>query len=73
MKPCVYSTKFLWILFGIALISVGYADIETQTLGDSTKTITESFSGLTKFLTAGSYITGLAFTHNAIFKFKQHK
>ncbi|OYV54138.1 MAG: type IV secretion protein IcmD [Legionella sp. 21-45-4] len=43
------------------------------TLGSMASTITQSFTSLTKLITAGSYIGGLAFFIGAIMKFKQHK
>ncbi|KTD64987.1 hypothetical protein [Legionella shakespearei] len=35
--------------------------------------VTDSFTSLTKLITAGSYLAGLAFSIGAIMKFKQHK
>jgi len=41
--------------------------------GDMAAEITSSFTNLTKLITAGSYLAGLAFSIGAIMKFKQHK
>lgn len=35
--------------------------------------VTNNFTALTRFITAGSYLAGLAFFISAIMKFKQHK
>jgi len=46
---------------------------QSMTLGDMAESITESFTNLTKLVTAASYLAGLAFSIGAIMKFKQHK
>ena len=43
------------------------------TIGDMAESITSSFDNLTKLITAGSYLAGLAFSIGSIMKFKQHK
>jgi len=45
----------------------------TMTLGGMASSITQSFTSLTKLITAGSYLAGLGFSIGAIMKFKQHK
>lgn len=42
-------------------------------LGGMASNITNSFTSLTKLITAGSYLAGLGFSIGAIMKFKQHK
>lgn len=37
------------------------------------ESISESLTNLTKLVTAGSYVAGLAFSIGAVMKFKQHK
>lgn len=44
-----------------------------QSIGDVATQITSSFEQLTKLITAGSYLAGIAFSIGAIMKFKQHK
>ena len=44
-----------------------------QTLGQLAQNLTNSFSGIAKLITAGSYLAGGAFAVGAIMKFKQHK
>lgn len=44
-----------------------------ESMGGMASSITSSFTGLTKLITAGSYLAGLAFSIGAIAKFKQHK
>lgn len=48
-------------------------DSSGTTIGDMAESITESFTNLTKLITAGSYLAGLAVSIGAIMKFKQHK
>ena len=43
------------------------------TLGGMASSITGSFTSLTKLVTAGAYIAGLAFAIGAVMTFKQHK
>ena len=43
------------------------------TIGEIASSITGSFANLSKLITAGSYLAGLAFSIGAIMKFKQHK
>lgn len=45
----------------------------TLTVGGMASSITNSFTNLTKLITAGSYLAGLGFSIGAIMKFKQHK
>lgn len=43
------------------------------TLGEMAEAITEVFDALTKLITGGGYVAGLAFVIGSILKFKQHK
>ena len=43
------------------------------TLGNMASGITSSFVNITKLVTAGCYVAGLAFSVTAILQFKQHK
>ena len=64
---------FLFSLgFGLMMIadSVFAGAISAGTVADN---ITASFTGLTKLVTAGCYVAGLAFAVTAILQFKQHK
>ncbi|HAF87133.1 MAG: type IV secretion protein IcmD [Legionellaceae bacterium] len=71
-KRSKYLLKKIVILLGLLHLSLVYADT-TLTLGGVASTITGSFEQLTKLITAGSYLAGLAFSIGAIMKFKQHK
>jgi intracellular multiplication protein IcmD len=64
-----YALCFLLLL----LVNNTVFAAEVRTLGDMAKAITESFSNLTKLITASSYLAGLGFSIGAIMKFKQHK
>lgn len=47
--------------------------VTTPNIGSVAASVNSSFTSLTKFITAGSYLGGLAFFIGAIMKFKQHK
>ena len=55
------------------LLGSGTLAAATASLGKMATHITGNFEQLTKLITAGSYIAGLAFAIGAIMKFKQHK
>ena len=62
----------LTVMFG----SLGYAAMskaDVQTLGDMAITITKSFEGLAKLITAGAYMAGIGFVMASMLKFKAHK
>ena len=44
-----------------------------QTLGGVASSITSSFAQVTRLITGGSYLAGIAFSIGAIMKFKMHK
>ncbi|RDH40781.1 MAG: type IV secretion protein IcmD [Candidatus Aquirickettsiella gammari] len=44
-----------------------------MTLGDMALTITKSFEGLAKLITAGAYMAGIGFVMASMLKFKAHK
>ena len=66
--------KALWIsgLF-VLVFATESAVAAGLTVGNMASSITGSFVDLTKLITAGSYLAGLAFSIGAIMKFKQHK
>ena len=53
--------------------AVRIAAAAAKTVGDMASSITGSFMAVTKLITAGSYLAGLAFSISAIMKFKAHK
>lgn len=57
----------------LVLISQDVAAANNLTIGKMASSITQSFTNLTKLITAGSYLAGLGFSIGAIMKFKQHK
>ncbi|KTD11812.1 IcmD (DotP) [Legionella gratiana] len=57
----------------LALVSQSAAAGGDMSVGGMASQITSSFTNLTKLITAGSYLAGLAFSIGAIMKFKQHK
>lgn len=70
-KKYNYYSGLVWSVFFGLMSSAGYAT--SLTLGGMASQITDSFESLTKLITAGSYLAGLAFSIGAIMKFKQHK
>lgn len=77
-----YKERFLktqrrLFVFIIALITGNYAAIAyadgVKTLGDMALTITYSFYGLSKLITAGAYMAGMGFVMASMLKFKAHK
>ena len=73
LKKLHYSKKVL-CLFGLfVLMFTAESAVAGSTVGNMATSITGSFINLTKLITAGSYLAGLAFSIGAIMKFKQHK
>lgn len=64
-------TYFFVLLMGMYTSTV-YAD-GVKTLGDMALTITYSFYGLSKLITAGAYMAGMGFVMASMLKFKAHK
>ena len=58
---------------GITAPVIFAASSSDLTLGGMASQIIQSFTNLTKLVTAAAYIAGMAFMVGAIFKFKQHK
>jgi intracellular multiplication protein IcmD len=65
------NNKWVWFVSMGLLLCAGEA--AALTIGGMATSITSSFTSLTKLITAGSYLAGLAFSIGAIMKFKQHK
>ncbi|MES2998464.1 MAG: type IV secretion protein IcmD [Pseudomonadota bacterium] len=61
----------------ISLVTGSYAAITyadgVKTLGEMALTITYSFYGLSKLITAGAYMAGMGFVMASMLKFKAHK
>lgn len=72
LKKTNHSSVMIWgVSLGLMLcVSDALAGL---TVGNMASEITSSFTNLTKLITAGSYLAGLAFAIGAIMKFKQHK
>jgi intracellular multiplication protein IcmD len=75
IKTISYTHWFISIvcLGVLALLSQKAGAANNMTIGGMASQITESFTNLTKLITAGSYLAGLGFSIGAIMKFKQHK
>ena len=65
------NNMWMWLVSIGLLLCAGEA--AALTIGNMATSITSSFTSLTKLITAGSYLAGLAFSIGAIMKFKQHK
>lgn len=62
-----------YFILGLLIMSdPAFAD-QVTTFGGMAGKITDSFAGVVKLITAGSYIAGIGFSLGAIMKFKQHK
>ena len=57
----------------LAIPPAAAASDSSLTIGTIAESIKDSFTSLTKLITAGSYLAGLGFSIGAIMKFKQHK
>jgi intracellular multiplication protein IcmD len=57
----------------LLLPSASASSTGSVTIGGVAESITDSLSSLTKLITAGAYLSGLAFSLSGILKFKQHK
>lgn len=68
MKKAIQKVMSLSLLLPGALYAA-----EVTTFGGMALKITESFAGVVKLITAGSYVAGIGFALGAIMKFKQHK
>lgn len=68
--------RFLFLLT-VMFSTLGYTAIGKAdgvlTLGDMALTITKSFEGLAKLITAGAYMAGIGFVMASMLKFKAHK
>ena len=68
IKVALYGLTAV-LTFGVTAVFAA----KTMSLGSVASTITDNFSNLTQFITAGSYIAGVGFSVGAIMSFKQHK
>ncbi len=70
-----FQVKHLWyvVLCLLIITDPAFAGDTVTTFGGMATKITESFSGVVKLITAGSYIAGIGFSLGAVMKFKQHK
>jgi intracellular multiplication protein IcmD len=66
----IKQVAVLLMCFGLAIFS---AEAAALTIGGMASNMTHTFEAITKLLTAGSYIAGIAFSIGALMKFKQHK
>jgi intracellular multiplication protein IcmD len=69
------ANKGFKLLAGVAILTASGAALASSslTLGNMASQITDSFTSLTKLITATSYIAGIGFFIGAVMKFKQHK
>ena len=72
-KSFGYKQLCVLILFAGLLLMVNSIYASNVTLGNMASSITASFASITKLVTAGCYVAGLAFSVTAILQFKQHK
>lgn len=70
------SAQRLLSTLTMMFVTLGYAAMskaDVMTLGDMALTITKSFEGLAKLITAGAYMAGIGFVMASMLKFKAHK
>ena len=71
---CTNRTMWIALLVCFSLVMIVFSnEASALTLGGMSTSIRGSLKSLTKLITAGSYLAGLAFSIGAIMKFKQHK
>ena len=69
-----YSSGLAWAgCVGLMLLTSVCEAGPSLSLGGMSSSITGSLTSVTKLITAGAYLAGLAFSIGAIMKFKQHK
>jgi intracellular multiplication protein IcmD len=72
MKKIQLKKQALLAVSGVLLVTTASA-ASGLTLGGMASSITQSLAQVTRLITAGSYVAGIAFVIGAIMKFKQHK
>ncbi len=76
IRSTVKAAVYMTIATGFFTMAA-YADITgsapTNSVGDVAGTMIDSFTNLSKVMTAVGYLAGIGFTLASIFKFKQHK
>lgn len=65
--------RFSIFIACVGLMAVAGSVFAGNTLGNMASGITGAFGSITKMITGGCYIAGLAFSVTAILQFKQHK
>ena len=70
VQRCISVLTVMFTTLGYAAMSKADG---VMTLGDMALTITKSFEGLAKLITAGAYMAGIGFVMASMLKFKAHK
>ncbi len=74
LMSLVHSLILSLVIVGFGVVSFeALATTSGLSLGQVSTQITGSFDQITRFMTGGSYLAGIAFSIGAIMKFKQHK
>lgn len=71
-KKCVARIKAAIVSISM-IVYAGDSYAAAQNIGTIATTITQSFEGVAKLITAGAYIAGVGFALTSILKFKAHK
>lgn len=71
-KKCTTHIKSIMVSISVILYS-DHSYAAAQDIGTIATTITQSFAGVAKLITAGAYIAGVGFALTSILKFKAHK
>lgn len=64
---------FFWITCVALMLTGGSIFAASMNLGNMASSISSTLTPVTKLITGGCYVAGLAFAVTAIMKFKQHK
>ncbi len=75
MKKILWLKKYAFVLAVIGVLGLVASDVfaAVSTIGTIASNVTSTFQGVTRLITAVSYVTGIGFALGAITKFKQHK
>ena len=73
IKLLCNKKNVMWASCIVLLTVADLAIADGNNLGNMASSITGTFKSVTRLVTAGSYLAGLAFSISAIMKFKQHK
>lgn len=72
-KSIRYGKKMIYLCIPLLFFYMNPAMAADATVGTIATTITQSFAGLSKLITAGAFLAGIGFAMAAVLKFKAHR